>query len=428
MWSAPGPSPPLRAPRPIELLTKLAEDAPAGLDLTNPDHLEAVRRGAEALRSEGPPRVLAEIDRSLAGDDAAPLSVRVAAKLALSRALLEAAERPVHVSVVFAVYKEHLRILPSTENPIGEDFLREKLRQLRWLFDGSAHTWDLTIVDDGCPEGSGRIAQEVLADFARADEETRVLFLEEAVRDGLPIVANMKSARDSQKGGAIRLGLWSAAREVREAYHVALFTDADLSTHLGQIGLLASPLEAGECLAAIGSRREATSVVVKTAARNERGKLLIYLWKRLIPQLRGVVDTQCGFKAFDVEAMRSWITDLEDNTFSFDVEALLRVALHQPGSILRVPIAWIDSEAASTTTDLEPYLPMLKSFTRLHREELPASVRAEPYARLIERLDADTFNRLLANIPSAIADRQPIEFDDFDDVSAAELAAAAGLE
>jgi hypothetical protein len=71
---------------------------------------------------------------------------------------------------------------------------------------------------------------------------------------------------------------------------------------------------------------------------------------------------------------------------------------------------------------------MLKSFTRLHRAELPTTEHAEPYARLIERLDPESFDRLLENIPSAIADRLPTEFDDFEGVSARELAQAAGLE
>ncbi len=88
------------------------------------------------------------------------------------------------------------------------------------------------------------------------------------------------------------------------ADRVVLFTDADLSTHLCQCGLLVEPVVCGGASAGIGSCREPTSVVVKQGKRNTRGKLFIYLRKRLIPQLRGIIDTQCGFKAFRGEA---WI-------------------------------------------------------------------------------------------------------------------------
>ena len=412
-----------------DLLEALSDGAPLELDLTKPDHLAAVSSGAEALESaiKGADR-LRTIDSHISTDSAMPVSVRVALKLASSRVLLREIGRPLHVSVVFAVYKEHLRILTAEEHPAGEDFLRQKLKQLRWLFGPTPrHTWDLTVVDDGCPEGSGRLAQSVLNEFAGPDEDVRVLFLEDAIRERLPIVGALRSTSQSQKGGSIRFGLWHATRKLRGSNHVALFTDADLSTHLGQMGLMLSPLRESSCLATVGSRREPSSVVVKARARDARGKLFIYLWKRLISQLGDIVDTQCGFKAFDASHLASWIADTRDNGFSFDIELLLRVQLERPGAILKVPIAWIDSEAASTTADLEPYLPMLQSVTRLYRRELPASAHSEPFARLIERLDTDSFKELMANVPPEIATREPLEFGDFDGVSALNLANAAGL-
>jgi hypothetical protein len=412
-----------------DLLETLSDGAPLELDLTQPDHLDAVSAMAEALESATTAAArLQAIESHTWTDSPLPVSVRVALKLASSRLLLREMERPLHVSVVFAVYKEHLRILTAEQHPAGEDFLRQKLRQLRWLFGPTPrHTWDLTVVDDGCPEGSGGLAQAVLNEFAGPDEEVRVLFLEEAIRERLPLVGDLTSTSQSQKGGSIRFGLWHATRNARDSDHVAVFTDADLSTHLGQMGLMLSPLEDPTCFATVGSRREPSSVVVKAESSDARGKLFIYLWKRLVPQLRGIVDTQCGFKAFDARNLASWIEDTRDNGFSFDIEFLLRVQLEHPEAIAKVPIAWIDSEAESTTADLEPYLPMLQSVTGLYRSELPTAAESEPFARLIERLDPDSFRELTANIPEDIANREPMEFDDFDGVSALELADAAGL-
>lgn len=178
---------------------------------------------------------------------------------------------------------------------------------------------------------------------------------------------------------------------------------------------------------AIGSRREMESVVVKESSRDARGRLFIYLWKRLLPQLGGIVDTQCGFKAFRADHLRSWIEDTRENGFAFDIEYLLRVQLDSPGSIARVPVGWIDSTAESTTTELEPYLPMLKAVVRLYRENLSVDPEAEDFAQLIESLDGDSFRRLLDRVPDAIAARDPREFDEYAGVSASELGDRAAI-
>ena len=129
----------------------------------------------------------------------------------------------------------------------------------------------------------------------------------------------------------------------------------------------------------------------------------------------------------DAESLASWISDTHDNGFSFDVELLLRSQLEHPGSITRVPIAWIDSVEASTTTDLEPYVSMLQSIARLRRNGLPPASGAEPFVRLIERLDEASFRTLVANAPSDIASREPHEFEDYEGTTPEELADAAGI-
>ncbi len=414
-------------------LLELAPDSlPSDPDLTDPEQQRAVRALAEAMGAaaggEGA-SALQEADRRIGVRDDVPVLVRVALKLAASRALLREIAEPTHVSVVFAVYKEHLRILPAAEHPAGEDLVREKLKQLRWLFAPTPrHSWDLTVVDDGCPEGSGEKIQAILDDFAEAEEEVRVLFLKDAIDNREPIVEGLASTDDSRKGGSIRLGLWHATQVDRPAaLHVAMFTDADLSTHLGQIGLLASPLAAGGALAALGSRREDSSVVVKSGMRNERGKLFVYLWKRLLSPLEGIIDTQCGFKAFDARKLGPILAEMWDNGFSFDLELLLRSRLAGEGALTKVPIAWIDSEEASTTTDLDPYLSMLRSIVGLYREHLPANENADGFAELIDRLDPSTFYGIVDQLPSELSEREPREFEEYGGVTAKQLGRVVGL-
>lgn len=414
-------------------LLELAPDSlPSEPDLTDPDQQRAVRALAEAMEAAaeaGGAAALQEADRRIGARDDVPVLAQVALKLAASRACFREVSEPIHVSVVFAVYKEHLRILPVSEHPAGEDLVREKLTQLRWLFGATPqHSWDLTVVDDGCPEGSGELIQEILDEFAEADEEIRVLFLNDAIEAQESIVAGLDSTDDSRKGGSIRLGLWHAARKERPAtHHVALFTDADLSTHLGQIGLLASPFAGDTSLAVLGSRREDSSVVVKSGMRNERGKLFVYLWKRLLSPLTGIIDTQCGFKAFDARKLGPVLEGMQDSGFSFDLELLLRCRLADDGALTKAPIAWIDSEEASTTTDLDPYLAMLQSIVGLYRRHLPVTESADGFADLIDELEPSTFYGIVDRLPSELADREPREFEDYGGVTAKQLGRLVGL-
>jgi hypothetical protein len=404
------------------LIQKLIESCPEGLNLNVEGDLVRTLKVAEEVLAEIDDRAQLDIlEAELAKKkDEVPLTVHLALKLARSRLAVKALPENYHVTVVFAVYKENNRVKTQAEHPHGEDFLRRKLAQLHWLCDADSKvSWDLIVVDDGCPEGSGKI----IADLAAQQPESsqiKVMFLQDAIDEGLPVAKALTSTADSQKGGSIHYGMWSAAQR-KLKNHVLVFTDADLSTHLGQVGLLLEQIAAGNH-AAIGSRRETTSVVVKQGIRNTRGKLFIYLWKRLFPELNYIVDTQCGFKAFRADTLAEIVEGTIEKKFAFDIELLLKIQLRHPGAIAKVPIAWIDSEAASTTTQARPYRPMLVSLVDIYRKYLPTAPEAEEFAAFIKSLDPERWDRLSQHIPDQIADRDPAEFGEFDGVTAAELA------
>ena len=95
-------------------------------------------------------------EQDLARRQDVPLADQLAMKLARSRTIVQSLDGPLHVSVIFAMYKEHTRLLRPAEHPHGEDFLARKIEQLDWLFAGRPNlTWELIVVDDGCPESSG---------------------------------------------------------------------------------------------------------------------------------------------------------------------------------------------------------------------------------------------------------------------------------
>ncbi len=401
------------------------------LDLTNSSHLDELYQLAEQFldKSNHSPDALLSLEAEQLKSPDTPLRHRVALKLARSKAIITQqfpTASPLFVSVLFAVYKEHQRILTPDEHPHGEDFLNRKIHQLHWLFDDTPHiNWELIVVDDGCPEGSGRIAQEIIKKNHHATK-ARVLFLQDAIASDLPVADGLTSPADSQKGGAILYGMWEAAQKNhgQDVEHIILYTDADLSTHLGQTGLLLEPFLDPKVQASIGSRRDPASVVVKKGTRNTRGKLFIYLWKRLLPTLGNIIDTQCAFKAFRADLTRDIILDAIEKKFAFDIELLLKTEQHSPDSTSVIPLAWLDSEAASTTTDLEPYLPMLQSIVSMYRTYLPANDDAEPFARLIESLTQDTWHALANHVPPEIADCNPADLGKSEIISADDLSKA----
>lgn len=96
--------------------------------------------------------------------------------------------------------------------------------------------------------------------------------------------------------------------------------------------------------------------------------------------------------------------------FAFDIELLLRTETLHPGSIARVPIVWVDSDEASTTTDLAPYLYMLKAAARMYRAHPLSAPESDALAGFIEGLSPADWQRLVRVIPSEIGDEDPKRF------------------
>ncbi len=405
------------------MINKLIASLPEYVDLTNAGHLHLIEETVRQILETIPEiEKIIDVEKELINrNDKSLIFILLALKIAKSKRIVAKIKDNISVSVIFAVYKEHNRIKIKNEHPHGEDFLRKKVVQLEGLFgDHPNIKWELVVVDDGCPENSGKIAQEIIKK-EQLDDKVKVLFLEEAIGQNLAITKPLASAGESQKGGAIIYGMWDAIQRTRGENHIVFYTDADLSTHLGQAGLLLDPLLNKKKSVAIGSRREEDSVVIKEGKRNARGKLFIYLWKRLIPNLSEIIDTQCGFKAFKKEMAEKIITDMTEKKFAFDIELLLRAELEQKNTVAKVGVAWIDSEAASTTSDLQPYLPMLKAIVKMQQKYFPENKKAAEFAQFIKTLDDESFNKLVDNIPQKILEREPAAFGGFDGVSASDL-------
>ncbi len=129
----------------------------------------------------------------------------------------------------------------------------------------------------------------------------------------------------------------------------ALFTDADLSSPISQLENLWAAAERESTPIAIGSRAVDRSLVgVHQPPLRELMGRIFNVAMRLITGLP-YLDTQCGFKLFQIEAARRIFSLQRLDGFGFDVEALY-IAQRLGYRAVEVPVIW--NNAPGTTVSL----------------------------------------------------------------------------
>jgi hypothetical protein len=320
--------------------------APATFDLTeSADQERLYELTGRLLALDG---LSAEDLQAAARREDAPLSFRIAAKLVASRRTMERVDRPVRLGILFAMWGEQNRLRPkSPNNPTGEDALRTKLAQLDWITRGTPVEWTLYAVDDGCPDDSGDLAQEIAAGEALGDR-VRVLHLADALPATHGPLKPLTSAGDSRKGGAIIYGAYQAIADGADA---VIYTDADNSVHLGQIGLLLRPYLDDGINVVLGNRKHPDAVLVKEGARWGIGIKVLRHMQRMIGHAifsRGIKDTQAAFKLYDSRVLSKIIAEPTVYDFSFDTDWIMAaISMEEP--FVTVPFAFIDSAAESAS-------------------------------------------------------------------------------
>jgi len=335
----------------VTTLNTLISKAKTNFSLTEPADQESLY----ALTS-----ALCELDNlttdtllKAAGKVDTPLEFKLAAKLMDSRRYALNVKDKLNIGVVYAMWGEQNRLLPkSKNNPNGEDSLRTKITQMNWVTADTPIDWTLYAVDDGCPYNSGRIAQE-MADSHLHGGKVSVLFLNEAVPTDKGPLRELKSADDSRKAGAIILGCMQAISDGKD---VVVYTDADNSVHLGQIGLLLRPFLDDNYRAVLGNRKDPDAVLVKEEGRWGIGIKLLRHMQRMVGQAifsRNILDTQAAFKLYERNLLQQIIDTPTVFDFSFDSDWLL-ATIRMGESFAKVPFAFIDSFAESASITQGP--------------------------------------------------------------------------
>ncbi len=140
------------------------------------------------------------------------------------------------------------------------------------------------------------------------------------------------------KGYAVRKGILES-----DADYV-LFSDADLAAPIEEITKLWKSVDAGLEIA-IGSRplKESSLEIRQPWYREMLGRAFNKAVQLLA--VRGIDDTQCGFKLFSKAASKDIFSRCKLNGFGFDFESLM-IARDLDYKIAEVPIRWSHQEGS----------------------------------------------------------------------------------
>lgn len=235
--------------------------------------------------------------------------------------------RVLDLSVVIPAHNEATRILPH-------------LRSIHDSLSRQARSYEIIVVDDGSQDDTIKVVRS----FAKTEPALRVI----------PLPTCMG------KGGAVRQGMLAARGRLQ------LFTDADGATAFTELDRLEQAIRNGADVA-VGSR---------SLASQQRGFKVNARWHRSIlggcfnamvrlGGIRGIGDTQCGFKLFERSVARDLFSVSTINGYGFDLE-LLFVAQQRGYRIAEVPVNWTD-QPGSKVRLVRDSLAMLREFTIIHR-------------------------------------------------------------
>ncbi|CAG9091663.1 unnamed protein product [Plutella xylostella] len=236
----------------------------------------------------------------------------------------------VNLSVVVPAYNEEQRLPPMLDETL--DFLEARLKEY------PDYKYEIIVVSDGSKDKTVEVTQSYAQQYG--SDKVRCL--------------NLVTNRG--KGGAVRLGVQSARGAL------ILFADADGASKFEDLTKLEESLKetvnvnpltqpgdvANSIALVIGSRAhlEKESLATRSLFRN----ILMYGFHFLvwIFTVKGIKDTQCGFKLFTRKSADICFQSLHVNRWAFDVE-LLYIAQKLNIPIKEIPVRWTEIEGSKVT-------------------------------------------------------------------------------
>ncbi len=211
-----------------------------------------------------------------------------------------------YLSILIPAYNEEKR-LPDTLETIA-DYLKKR-----------DFSHELVVIDDGSRDKT----RDVVREFAIDKPWVRLVQYDD--ENG--------AALNRGKGFAIRAGVETAVgRDI-------LFSDADLSTPIEEMEKLLPPISRGDYDIAIASRALPGSNLAKHQPPHR--ELMGRTFNKIVQKLAvpGVMDTQCGFKAFRGDVAKRLFKMAQIDGFGFDPEILF-LASKFGYKTCELPVTW----------------------------------------------------------------------------------------
>lgn len=209
------------------------------------------------------------------------------------------------LTVVIPAFNEEVRLGPT-------------LDRIRAYLESQDYDWSVTVVSDGSTDATPAIAQ------AKSEADPRFTVIHYLPNRG--------------KGAAVRVGMLAAHSDY------VLISDADLATPIEEIERLWPAMQEGYDIA-IGSRplRDSQLEIRQPLYRELLGRAFNAAVQTLA--IRGIADTQCGFKLFTHDSAQAIFRRCQLDGFSFDFEALM-IARDLGYRIAEIPIRWRHQEGS----------------------------------------------------------------------------------
>lgn len=229
------------------------------------------------------------------------------------------------------------------------------LDKVEHFLDRQKFEYEVIVVDDGSSDGS----QEFVEKFSKENKRFKII-----------------KNQHLGKAGAVSSGMLAAKGEYR------LFTDMDQATPIEEVEKLL-PFMSKNYDIVIGSRNSTRKGAPWTRALMAKGMIIL---RTLIVGIRGIQDTQCGFKMFRDNASEELFTKLEkfhhgykkisgsSVTAGFDVE-LLFLAEKEGYKIKEVPVEWLYVESRRVSP-IKDSINALLELLRIRYNDLSGKYRA----------------------------------------------------
>ena len=228
------------------------------------------------------------------------------------------------------------------------------LRSITLYMQGRGQPYEVLVVDDGSTDATASVVETL------ASSAPEIRLLRTPLRRG--------------KGAAVRQGMQAAVGRLQ------LFTDADGATPIQELARLEQAVANGADVA-IGSRALASQLPGYAVQSRLYRTILSNLFNSVVQQssLRGITDTQCGFKLFRQTVAADLFGVSSIDGYGFDLE-LLYVAQQRGYRIAEIPVNW-SHQPSSKFRVVRDGLAMLRELAVIQRNGTKGCYASPLHAR-----------------------------------------------